>query len=240
MISKSDSTKLEPLYDKKVSCPYCGKMFTSKKVRSRFVKPLKVDSDFGPLFAANDENNPLYYYVNVCPECGVFFSEDFSKNIGQTARKAVQQQITDKMDTSTDYWGKRDFDKAVRAYKLAIYTGQLVKEKHIVFANLCIRIAWLQRAVNNKEEEMRFLQLAVSEFENSYIHSDFNHETTSEISILYLIGELNRKLGNYTEAVKYFTTVIEHPDRSRYVKYVNLAREQWKAAVEEYREQKEK
>ncbi|NLI92983.1 MAG: DUF2225 domain-containing protein [Peptococcaceae bacterium] len=234
-----DLSTLDPLYDKKVKCPYCHNTFTTKKVRSRFVKPLKVEQDFGPVFKDGEGNNPLLYYVTVCSECGFSFSEDFSNHISQTARNKIQKEISEKMDRVTDFWGKRDFNQAVRAYKLAIYSGQLVQEKHIVFANLCLRLAWLYRSTDNQKEESRFLQLAASEFEKSYIHTDFNPETTPELSILYLIGEINRRLGNYNVAIKYFTAVAEHPDRSRYTKYVNYAREQWQLAAREYREKKE-
>lgn len=239
MLKKPDLSQLEPLYDKKIECPFCHNLFTSKKVRSRFVKPIKAESDFGPIYKKDDRNNPLYYYVTVCPHCGFSFTEDFSHLIGQAARNKVQTEITAKMDKMTDFCGERSIEQAVRAYKLAIYAGQLVKEKHIVFANLCLRLAWLQRNAANKDEERRFLQLAASEYEQSYMHSDFNTETTPEMSILYLIGELSRRLGKFNEAIKYFTKVLEHPDRSRYMKYTTLARQQWKAAVDEYRENKE-
>lgn len=239
MERKIDLSRLEPLYDKKVQCPFCELSFTTKKVRSRFVKPQRVDSDFGPIFLKNDGNNPLYYYVVVCPHCGFSFNEDFAKHMGQIARKNVQKEITEKMDKNIDYGGVRDFDKAVRAYKLAIYSGQLSGEKHIVFANLCLRLAWLNRGAGLNEEEMRFLQLAALEFEQSYLNTDFNPETTPEMQVLYLVGELNRKLSQYDKAVRYFATVVEHPDRSRYMKYVNMARDQWKLTVSEYREKKE-
>ena len=57
-----------------------------------------------------------------------------------------------------------------------------------------------------------------------------------EIQILYLVGAINQKLGNYNKAVQFFAKVTEHETKSRYTKYVNLARKQWKIAVEEYRE----
>lgn len=238
MMNNINTSSLEPLYDKTVQCLFCEQLFTSKKVRSRFVRPLKTDSDFGPLFGIDDKNNPLFYFVAVCPHCGFSFTGDFSKHIGQISKKKVQQEITNKMDKSSNFCGARDFDKAVKAYKLAIYSAQLVGEKHIIFANLCLRLAWLNRGVENTAEEMRFLELAVSEFELSFIHTDFDSEIIPEIHILYLIGEINHKLGKYDEAVKYFSAVIEHSDKSRYVKFVNLAREQWKITVEEYRKRK--
>ena len=207
---------------------------TTKKVRSRFIKPQRIDSDFGPVFREGDYN-PLYYYIVICSQCGFSFTEDFMSYFSQTTRDRINKEITDKIDKNTDYCSERDFDKAVRAFKLAIYSAQLAKEKHIVFAHICLRLAWTYRGKDNKDEELRFLKLALNEYKEAYIKSDFDSEKIPEIQILYMIGELNRRLGNYSEAVKYFAAVTEHDDKSRYMKYVSLAREQWKLAAEGYR-----
>ena len=236
METKKDISLIEPLYDKKISCPFCQKAFKTKKVRSRFIKPLRVDRDFCPIFSEGD-HSPLYYYVVICPECGFAFTEDFTSYFSQASRDKVDKEITGRMDKNIDYCGERDFDTAIRTYKLAIYSAQLVKEKHIVFAHLCLRLAWTYRGKGERDEEERFLKLALSEYEKVFANSDFDPEKIPEMQVLYMIGELNRRLGNYSEAVKYFATVTEHEDKSRYIKYVNFAKEQWKLAVEEHRSQ---
>ncbi|KUO61953.1 MAG: hypothetical protein APF84_04785 [Gracilibacter sp. BRH_c7a] len=227
-------SQLEPLYDKKVDCPFCGKRFTTKKVRSRFIKPLRVDSDFCPIFS-NGSHSPLYYYVVICPECGFAFTEDFTSYFSHVSRDNVNKEITAKMDKNVNYCGERSFESSIRTYKLAIYSAQLVKEKHIVFAHLCLRLAWAYRGNGDSQEESRFLKLALNEYEKAFINSDFDSEKIPEMQVLYMIGELNRRLGNYSEAVKFFTAVTEHGDKSKNMKYVNIAREQWKLAVEENR-----
>ncbi|MGI5902132.1 MAG: DUF2225 domain-containing protein [Desulfitobacteriia bacterium] len=237
-MKKPDLTNLSVLYDKKIECSACKTLFTSKKVRSRFVKPQAVDSDFGPIYAPGDEGNPLLYFVAVCPECGFSFTEDFSKPLSSSVRQIIVNELSNKLDRSVDFCGPRDFSTAVRTYKLAIYSGELVREKHITFAKLCLRLAWLQRNKGDREEEKRFLQLAATEFEQSYIHSDFNPEKVPEIFILYMIGELNRRLGNYDIALRYYDAVVNHRDRSRYTRYIKMAREQWKIAVDEHRARK--
>ena len=236
MRKRLNVANLSPLYDKKFTCPVCDYNFVSKKLRSRFVKPIRTDSDFGPVFAKGDSNNPLFYYVAVCPECGFAFSEDFSTNISQTSKQRVREELSAKMEKTVDYGQERDFSQAVNTYKLAIYSGQLVRERHLVLAKLCHRLAWLYRGMEEVAEERRFLELAASEFEQAYINSDYDEEKVPEIQILYLVGAINHKLGKYNEAVQFFAKVTEHETRSRYTKYVNLARRQWKIAVDEYRE----
>ena len=234
MNRKSDLI-LDPLYDKKEQCILCNHSFTTKKVRSRFVKPKQIDSDFGPIFAPDEKNNPLFYYVVVCPKCSYSYTEDFSKSISPVAKKIIVDNISSKMNDIIDYSSNRDFATAERAYKLAIYCGQLIEEKSISMAKLCLHLGWLYRNVTNKEEELRFIKFAAQEFEQAYINSQSDPAKTSEIYILYMIGELKRRLGLHQEAVRFFSAVINHPDKLRYPKYVNLARKQWKLTAEEYR-----
>lgn len=232
-----DLKQLEPLYNKKVECLCCSSVFSTKKIRSRYVKPQRVESDFGPVFGQKDYS-PLYYYVLSCPHCGFSFTEDFSPLVSQAAKEKISREITSKMDKNIDYCGERDSSQAIKTYMLAIYCAELVKEKPIVFAHLCLRLAWIFRTQNKESEEQRFLSLALSKYEEAFINSEFNPERTPELQILYMIGELNRRLGKYQEAVKYFSIITEHDDGSRYTKYVNLARQQWRLAVEEFREKK--
>lgn len=238
MKKEKEISLLQPLYDKKTGCPFCGESFSTKKVRSRFIKPLRVDSDFCPIFKEGDYS-PLHYYIVVCPKCGFAFTEEFSTYFSQAARDKIDEEITGRMDKQADFCSERDFEMAIRTYKLAIYCAQLVKERHIVFAHLCLRLAWTYRGKGNRNEEVRFLKLALDEYEKAFTNSDFDTEKIPEMQVLYMIGELNRLLGNLSEAVKYYATVVEHDDKSRYVKYVNLAREQWKLAVDEHRTQRQ-
>ncbi|ADY57567.1 Protein of unknown function DUF2225 [Syntrophobotulus glycolicus DSM 8271] len=233
MKMSNEKRQVEPLYDKNVKCIFCGKHFKTKKVRSTFAKSFKTDSDFCPHYQEESEN-PLYYYVNVCPACGFAFSDEFSDYIGALTKKKIESQIADKWDRSF-YCSDRDREKGIRTYKLAIYSAELAEQRHIVFANLCMRLAWIYRKQGDLDSEKRFLALAAKEYETSFINTDFAGTAMTEIQILYLIGELNRRLGNYQESLQYFQSVVEHEDRSRYIKLVNLARDQWKMAIEEYR-----
>lgn len=230
-----DNHQIDPLYDKKENCPFCKHTFTTRKVRSRFIKPLRTESDFGPVFSDKEDNNPLFYFVTVCPQCGFSFTEVSSAYFGKAARERITKEIKEKRDKNIDFCGVRDFNKAVASYKLGIYSAQVAGEKHYVMANLCLRLAWVYRGFANISEEVRFLSLALSEFELSYFNTDFNPENTPELYILYMVGELSRKLGKPNEAVRYFSKVIDHPEKSRHMKYVTLARQQWQLTVENLR-----
>ena len=225
---------LEPFYEKKLICVFCAKSFNSLRVRSRFAIPYKVDSDFCPHYRAGNYN-PHYYFVNVCPECGFAFSEEFSDQFPSGSKEVIRVQIT-RHWTKRNFGLVRDIQQALESYKLAILAGSLKKEKNAVLAGLCLRLAWLYRTENNSEQEKRFLGLALNAYEESFVVSDFTGTSMSEIKVLFMIGELSRRLGQYNKSVTYFSKIIQHKNAIDEQKMVNLAREQWRAAVEENRE----
>jgi Uncharacterized protein conserved in bacteria len=222
---------LEPFYEKKMVCAFCGKSFSSLKVRSRFAIPYQIDSDFCPHFREGNYN-PHFYFVNVCPECGFAFSDEFSDQFPLGSREIIDLKIT-KHWTKRNFGEVRDIHQALEAYKLAILAGSLKKEKNVVLAGLCLRLAWLYRTEKMLEQESRFLGLALNSYEESYLHSDFASTSMSELNIMFMIGELSRRLGQYSKAVSYFSKIIQHKDAKNEQKMVTKAREQWRLAKEE-------
>lgn len=221
-----------PMYEKNVVCPLCGHQFKTMKVRSRFATPQTIDSDFCPHYKPGSLN-PNYYYVSVCLECGFAFSDEFSQEFSRQAKEEIAQKITAR-------WGKRDFGKmrdlsqAIESYKLAIFSASLKREKHAIQGELCLRLAWIYRDEKSDDEE-RFLQLALGQIEESYVHSDFIGTSLSEMKVLYLAGELNLRLGQYQQAIGYFSKIVEHPNRSQERRILYLTRQQWSVTTEAYR-----
>ncbi|MDP4127316.1 MAG: DUF2225 domain-containing protein [Bacillota bacterium] len=223
---------LEPFYEKKMACIFCSKPFTTLKVRSRFAIPYQIDSDFCPNYREGNYN-PHFYFINVCPECGFAFSEEFSDQFPLGVREIINTKIT-KQWTKRNFGEVRDIQQAQESYKLAILAGSLKNEKNAILAGLCLRLAWLYRAEKMSEQESRFLGLALNSYEESFVHSDFVGTSMSELNILYMIGELSRRLGQYQKAISYFSKIIQHKDTNDDQKMVKRAREQWKQAKEEY------
>jgi len=226
---------VEPFYEKKITCIFCGLPFSTQRVRSRFSVPFKIDSDFCPHFRAENYNSH-YYFVNVCPECGFAFSEEFSDQFPLGSKEVIHFQIT-KNWTKRNFGQVRDYQQALESYKLAILAGSLKKEKNAILAGLCLRLAWLYRTEENLEQEKRFLALALKAYEESFLHSDFTNTSMSELKVLFMIGELSRRLEQYQKSISYFAKVIQHKDAKDEPKIINLAREQWRAVTEEVRKE---
>jgi uncharacterized protein (DUF2225 family) len=83
---------------------------------------------------------------------------------------------------------------------------------------ISLKIAWMYRILNNTDQENVFLGQALEGFNNAYIYEVFPIYGLQRDSLMYLLGELNRKLGNYTEALQWFSKTIVSVNSSYKVK----------------------
>lgn len=225
----------EELYSKKITCLNCGQSFNTLKVRSRFSIPTKLDSDLCPHFQEG-VHNPHFYFVKICPECGFAFTDEFSSIFPAGTKEQIKLKITSEWKKKEDFGKIRDARKGIESLKLGLYSATLKREKHSVLAGLCLRLAWIYRTLENKAEEDRFMGLALQEYDQSFIYSDFAGTSMSELRVLYLLGELSRRLGQYAQAITYFSKIAEHPNRNDEPKMLEWARRQWQETVAEYKE----
>ena len=221
--------EIAPLYRTKVKCPCCESEFETSRVRPSFKKVIRTDTDFCAYFK---DVNPDYYVVRVCPYCGFSFTENFSPQLSVKQKRAYLDRIGSKWQGGRDYSGERDAAMAMETYKLALLSAQAVGEKDRVVAALLHHIAWLHRYEGREEEERRFLQYALEAYIRVY---ETEQETISSARLLYLIGELNRRLGNYHEAVRWFSRVVNDPAIMD-AAMIRAAREQWQAIREQMAE----
>lgn len=218
--------ELDALFDKKCKCTICEHSFTTKKIRSRFVKLLHTDTDLCPTYSS-PEDNPVLYYILVCPACGYSFSDDFSPYFPPGTKEVIQEKVCSNW-TPHSFSNKRTIEDAIKTYKLAIYCATLKKEKHVVQAGMYMRLGWLYRSIGNSEQEQRFMKLAIYEYSEAYSTQDYQGTQVSEVRILYLIGELSRRTGDIKEAGKNFSRVIEQQSRTTEKNLVEMAKERWR------------
>ncbi|MFY0543695.1 DUF2225 domain-containing protein [Brevibacillus sp. H7] len=228
--------RLSALYDKTCTCRHCHHSFTTKRVRGGSQAIIQRDADFCTYYK-EQSLNPILYTVNVCPACGFAFTDQFTQQLLPPVKRLVQEQISSKW-TPKEFGYVRSISEAVVCYKLAIYAAELTGEAHSVKAGLSLRLAWLFRFQNDKQQEKRFLHMAVHEYEQSYVFSDYDKgdKEMSEVRILYLIGELMRRVERYDEAVNYFSKALELGRQSIETGILSMARDQWSLAREEYKQ----
>ncbi|MBP3038637.1 DUF2225 domain-containing protein [Bacillaceae bacterium Marseille-Q3522] len=229
---------MTPLYDKQNRCIFCNHSFVSKSLRSRFVKLNTYDSDFCPNYK-EAENNPIYYHVKVCPACGFSYTDDFSSYFPPETKEIIEKNVHAKW-VPHSYGKERTIEKSIQTYKLSVYCGILKKEKHVTIAGLYMRIAWQYRYLHNEDQEQRFLTLALKEYANSYSTGDYQGKQMSDIKILYLLGEISRRLSDIDSAKKYFSKVIEQQSQSTEPTIVQMAKERWRDIKENVQKVSEK
>jgi len=230
---------ISALYDKSVACRCCETPFTTKRIRSGSLTMVQRDTDFCTYFKERSLN-PIFYTVNVCPQCGFAFTDQFAEKLTLEQAKTIQKEITSKW-TPKNFGSVRTMAEAIASYKLAIFAAELTEQPHSVKAGLCMRLAWLYRFAQNEKEELRFMRLAVEEYEQSYIHSDYKQgdKEMSEVRLLYLIGELHRRTGSYEQAIRYFGKALEFRDRTIEKGILRMAQDQWHLAHEEHKKKME-
>lgn len=217
--------EVEPLYDRSIDCLVCKQSYTTKIIRSRFIKVEEYDTDFCPKYA-EDSMNGLYYNIYVCPNCGFAYSKDFSKYFAPGTKELIIEKICSHWIPHS-FSEERTLDDAIQSYKLASYSATLKKEKHITIAGIYIRIAWLYRLQENKEQEIRFMKLASLEYEESFSTGDYSGTQVSDIRILYLLGELSRRIGDNQKASKYFSAVLEKQKSAVETSIIQMTRDRW-------------
>lgn len=220
-------TDIDLLYAKEIDCPACGQGFSSKKVRMSRLRLIKRDEDF---LSHYKDINPLLYSVFVCPDCGYAGLEDKFTSLRPGDQELVREKVTSKWKTRS-YGGIRNINDGIESHKLALYIGEILDYSRLELGNLCLSLAWLYR-IQEDQEEYRFLELAKNLYQAAYYNESLVATAMDELKLTYLMGELNRRLGNKAEAVQWFNTAISNPDLGLNKALETLVREQWRLARE--------
>lgn len=198
--------KMNILYDKEIKCPVCEKKYTTKKVRSSALRLEKKDSDFCMHYKGV---NPLFYSAYVCPHCGYSSTEKKYRDISPAQRTMIIDNISSRW-SGKDYGGIRNFDDAIEVHKLAMISYSTMSYKDSEMAKLCLKLAWLYRQANNTDMEKYYLKYSLKYFEKAYYSERLDENQENELNIIYLMGDINKRLGNYKEAVNYFQLSLQH------------------------------
>ncbi len=225
----------ETLYDKEISCPVCEIKFKTKKVKTAAVKVVKRDSDFCAYYGAD---NPTFYGVNVCPKCGYASFESIYDKITIAQIAQIKQKVMSNWN-GKDYGGRRSLDQAIEVHKLALLNFNIMSASNFSLAKACLRLAWFYRQQGDEEKEMQFIKHAAKTYELAFTNEDFEGSGEKEYVVFYLLGELNRRLGEFKKATTFYDMAIRHPEIETQKQIKQMAQEQRLVASDEYRKQKE-
>lgn len=202
------------LYDKEVACPVCDHKFLVRTVKTSGYRMKKQESDF---YIKYDIINPYFYDVWVCNICGyASMKADFHK-LREFEIEIIQKNITPKW-RGRKYPAIYDINIAIERYKLSLLNHVVMDSKSSKKAMNCLKISWLYRELGDIKTEELFRKQALIGFEDTYLNEQLPVYGMDDFTILYLIGELNRRLGNYDEALRCLGEVITSRGARRKIK----------------------
>ncbi len=205
---------MDDFFTKQLSCKLCESEFEALVARKSKQPVLKADSDFCTHY---EREIPFYYNIFVCPRCSYAFLESFKKPTDQ-----IQEKLKNNLKPlEGDFSGRRDHDLAEKAFLQVIEVAKLQREGDTVLASLYLQLAWIYRFRGDEESEKAMLEEALNYYADVYEKSDL--EDVSKV--LFLLGELNRRLGRAKEAVFWFSKVANDEACSEAMRH--RARQAW-------------
>ena len=206
MMSSNEETlnALNLLYDKTVKCPICDHEFKVRSVRSSSYRIEKKDSDF---FIHYTRINPYFYDVWLCNSCGYAAMKADFPSIRSSKKELILANISTKWH-SKEYPSVYDSKIAIERYKLALINYTVINSESYKKAMNCLKIAWMYRLSGQVESENAYIKNAIESFSNAYYNEGFPMYGMNRFTVMYLIGELNRRIGNPDEALTWFGNVL--------------------------------
>lgn len=206
LINKNDNDNVNTknLFFKEITCPVCDNIFMTLAVKVNAPRVISRDSDF---FIRYSIENPYIYEVWICPHCGYSALKVDFENIREYQIKLVKDKITPK-------WVDREYQipfnekVAIERYKLALLNSLVIESKPSTKAMLCLKIAWMYRLLLDETNEKSYLSQALVAFNDTYINEKLPVYGLDRFSIMFLIGEINRRIGEEETALRWFSEVI--------------------------------
>lgn len=179
------------------TCPTCHHEFETQVVKA--VTHQGQDSDFFPHYLGV---NPLPFFLISCPNCSyTAYPEDYpfdgtnSNKVSEAfIKKILKMPITKKIPDDA-----RKFFLAAKIYE------ESKKNPHHI-GNLYLRGSWCCRLKEDRKAEIELQQLAIKFFRDAVDKSTIRNPDNLPV-VVYLIGELYRRLEDKKKAREWFGEV---------------------------------
>lgn len=180
-------------------CPICDTKFKSQSVGSCGFASKRTD--FRPNYGGA---NPVNYFYHNCPKCG------FCGTQNSFDMKIDDDKFKEKIKTMGPL-EKNEYEHNLSIkIERAMLCLELMNEYEIIdiddfsLANNWINAYWW---ASKKEEEKEFAEIVLDYFDKAFNKDQIPKDRILEI--LYLRGEINRRIGNFEKANELFDGVIK-------------------------------
>jgi uncharacterized protein (DUF2225 family) len=223
-----------PLWNKKLSCPFCGAEFETTRYRTSAARVKEKQSDFGSVF---EGPSPYFYSITVCTNCTVAArNEEFEKLNSSYENKLmeVSKKLRGHGSHEALKAGELNAEHAVKRHEIAIAMHQFRAHSDAgELAGLWMHIVWIWRAEGKQDAEMKAIEHAIKAYQEFFEKGNKLPEKLGEPGVLYLIGELFRRSGKLHEARQYFSKALSSKEVKAFPNIESMLREGMLSAKEE-------
>lgn len=195
------------LVARELACPACESSFILHTPKSRSYQLLRRDADFCPHY---EGVSPLFYQVWVCPHCAFAAYKEHWGPLSELERIGMRQLSSEAKEGLRFDFSQRErtLFAAMLSFQLAYrcYTRRM-PSSYDHLGGVQLRLAWLCRIGNDRKREIKHMGAAMAHFAEAFDHG--RQLMMSEGKIAYLLGELNRRVGNGEAAVSWFMRAIK-------------------------------
>ncbi len=194
-------------YSVDVECSACKGHFKANKLFESKLKQLNHDTELRTRF---EDIEPIHYKMWVCPGCLYANFANRWSDLSASQRSTLKESVEKRksfMSGLPEPGG--DAEKALNDFRLAIECLTQIKAASNVLASAWLNLAWLY-------DDLGAVDLAIAARKNSLAaYEEFYFQERSltpsmELQALYIIGELNKRLGNNKNAHEYFLKVLHY------------------------------
>jgi uncharacterized protein (DUF2225 family) len=224
------------LWTKKMTCPFCSKEFETTRLRASAIRVKEKWTDFGSLY---EGPSPTVYSITACPHCMVAArNEEFERFNGGYEPKLMEFSKRARVNAAAKAelfaLGELSVEQSVKRHELAIACHRMRAHSEAgELAGLYLHIVWMYRSNGNPESERKYLQPAMEAYKEFYEKGSKLPEKLGEPGVVYLVGELYRRMGNYREARVYFAKALASKELEAFPNIESLLREQMLVAKEQ-------
>jgi uncharacterized protein len=232
------SSALDPhdpgaFYTKSVTCPVCQHPFPARVVRTQSDQPVQRETDFHQIYMS--AFNPSDYEVWVCPnDLYAALPVDFGPLA--FSQRAPMIEVLDEFvqrewgGRRPDFGVDRSLELRVQTLMLALAVCRARGEGPLRRAALLHRLAWCCRERNDAAGEQAWLLEALEAYRAAHAQADMDSDK-EDLRVQYLCGEIAMRLGDRTEAYRWFGNALLHPALSKHAMWARMIREQMGEAV---------
>ncbi|MBP7792754.1 MAG: DUF2225 domain-containing protein [Candidatus Goldbacteria bacterium] len=219
----------DPIWFKEVTCPVCGAKHRTPRVKPSFLKVKSVDSDFHKTY---EIVNPVLYAITTCNECNYSArNSDYDKVTLEYHKEIIDLAMSIKNSKKNVIFKNEknpSIEEVINKHLLAIYFYKSFKpENPSIISGLYMHLVWIYRDAGDVAKEREYVKYAIEYYVKTYERGIQIPEKIGVPGIMYLIGDLNRRLENYSEAVQWFSKVVRSDMIDNYPNIKNLTYEAW-------------